>query len=352
MYGIYSHVGDENNALILKILKNQNSGELGECAENQAKLQQNLMYLAAIADCQPQPTSMHAQLNIFPEEIIRAGSAASLSSLLNRLDPVLRKTANLGRSRWICQNKSYGQPTILVAKSVKGEEEILDGTVAVLTPNIPDVLSHVSVRARNSKICFATCFDPDILADLRAREGRLLCLKPTSADVVYRLTKEHIQAVCKVVAKSCEDVKQSIRWARIIILVDYLTCKFWIGLITFDMSFNMNYSSARPNFTELAEFIAHELEVSASQSIILRLTEHHMQLPGSFGSYQLVEGNVHPQMKKIDVAHFIDAFAMWTTPPPLHCHLALFQFWRHRQPAFGSYKPVGAVVPEQELQQL
>ncbi|KAK9292438.1 hypothetical protein L1049_020410 [Liquidambar formosana] len=99
-----SEVGvDENNALILKILKNQNSGELSECAENQAKLQQNLMYLAAIADCQPQPPSMHAQhtanlvrpynrfvqLNIFTEELIRAALAASLSSLLNQLDPVL-----------------------------------------------------------------------------------------------------------------------------------------------------------------------------------------------------------------------------------------------------------------------
>lgn len=113
------------------------------------------------------------------------------------------------------QNKSYGQPTILVAKSVKGEEEIPDGTVAVLTPDMPDVLSHVSVRARNSKVkihhfivclhvcftcytwvlkmttyycqvCFATCFDPSILSDLQAKEGRLLCLKPTSADVIYR----------------------------------------------------------------------------------------------------------------------------------------------------------------------
>ena len=37
------------------------------------------------------------QVDVFTEEIIRAGSAASLSSLLNRLDPVLRKTANLGR---------------------------------------------------------------------------------------------------------------------------------------------------------------------------------------------------------------------------------------------------------------
>lgn len=50
------------------------------------------------------------------------------------------------------QNKSYKRPTILVAKSVKGEEEIPDGTVAVLTPDMPDVLSHVSVRARNSKV--------------------------------------------------------------------------------------------------------------------------------------------------------------------------------------------------------
>ena len=41
-------------------------------------------------------------MNIFTEEIIRAGSAASLSMLLNRLDPVLRKTANLGRLILLC----------------------------------------------------------------------------------------------------------------------------------------------------------------------------------------------------------------------------------------------------------
>lgn len=146
-------------------------------------------------------------VNIFTEEIIRAGSAASLSSLLNRLDPVLRKTANLGSWQVISpveavgrvvvvgelltvQNKSYGQPTILVVKTVKGEEEIPDGAVAVLTPDMPDVLSHVSVRARNGKVCFATCFDPKILADLQANEGKLLHLKPTSADIVYSAVKE------------------------------------------------------------------------------------------------------------------------------------------------------------------
>ena len=50
------------------------------------------------------------------------------------------------------QDKTYDRPTILLARHVKGEEEIPDGTVAVLTPDMPDVLSHVSVRARNCKV--------------------------------------------------------------------------------------------------------------------------------------------------------------------------------------------------------
>ncbi|XP_021999185.1 alpha-glucan water dikinase 1, chloroplastic isoform X1 [Helianthus annuus] len=146
-------------------------------------------------------------VSIFTEEMIRSGSAASLSSLVNRIDPVLRNVANLGSWQVISpveavgyivvvdellsvQNISYEKPTILVAKTVSGEEEIPDGTVAVLTSDMPDVLSHVSVRARNSKVCFATCFDTDILNDLRAKEGKLLNLKPTSADITYSEVKE------------------------------------------------------------------------------------------------------------------------------------------------------------------
>ncbi|WOH16560.1 hypothetical protein DCAR_0936116 [Daucus carota subsp. sativus] len=163
---------------------------------------------------QPSAEYLGAQLgvdewavDIFTEEIIRAGSAASLSVLLNRLDPTLRETANLGSWQVISpveavgyvvvvdellsvQNKTYEKPTILVAKSVRGEEEIPDGTVAVLTPDMPDVLSHVSVRARNSKVCFATCFDPNILSDLQSKEGKILHLRPTSADIVYSEAKD------------------------------------------------------------------------------------------------------------------------------------------------------------------
>lgn len=61
---------DENKSLILKIVESQNSGKLSECAENQARLQRNLMYLAAIADSQPQPPTMQ----MAPSGIMQPGS--------------------------------------------------------------------------------------------------------------------------------------------------------------------------------------------------------------------------------------------------------------------------------------
>ncbi|XP_024392593.1 uncharacterized protein [Physcomitrium patens] len=54
---------DENKQLILAILDNQNLGKLNECAMYQAKLQQNLMYLAAIADAQPQVSQNSTQVS-------------------------------------------------------------------------------------------------------------------------------------------------------------------------------------------------------------------------------------------------------------------------------------------------
>ncbi|XP_057979808.1 GRF1-interacting factor 3 [Malania oleifera] len=57
---------DENKKLILAILDNQNLGKLAECAEYQAKLQKNLMYLAAIADAQPQAPTMPSPMAPHP----------------------------------------------------------------------------------------------------------------------------------------------------------------------------------------------------------------------------------------------------------------------------------------------
>ena len=52
----------------------------------------------------------------------------------------------------IVQMHTYDRPTVLVSRRVSGEEELPVGCVAVLTPDMPDVLSHVSVRARNEDV--------------------------------------------------------------------------------------------------------------------------------------------------------------------------------------------------------
>ena len=68
--------------------------------------------------------------------------------------------------------QSYPVPTILLADQVTGEEEIPEGVVAVLTPDAPDVLSHVSVRARNMHVLFATCHDKEPMEQIRKLTGR------------------------------------------------------------------------------------------------------------------------------------------------------------------------------------
>ncbi|ONK65404.1 uncharacterized protein A4U43_C07F36750 [Asparagus officinalis] len=64
---------DENKQLILAILDNQNMGRLGECAQYQAQLQKNLLYLAAIADAQPQSPAMRPQM--IPQAAMPQGAA-------------------------------------------------------------------------------------------------------------------------------------------------------------------------------------------------------------------------------------------------------------------------------------
>ncbi|XP_008219224.1 PREDICTED: alpha-glucan water dikinase 2 isoform X1 [Prunus mume] len=166
-----------------------------QCYQN--KIQPSAQYLGNLLGVQK------SAIDTFSEELIRAGSAAILSALINRFYPILRKVANLGCWQVISpvdvcgvvlcvnelrsiQNKVYRKPTILIATRVTGEEEIPDGVVAVLTPDIPDVLSHVSIRARNEKVCFATCFDPNILRDLKTKEGKSISILVKSANIIIR----------------------------------------------------------------------------------------------------------------------------------------------------------------------
>ena len=111
--------------------------------------------------------------------------------MLRALDPVLREMAHMGAWNVISpveasgttvggcpEPEGYSDQGVLDAHRagvgrVGGEEDIPPGVVAVITPDMPDVLSHVSVRARNEGCLFATVFDAGKMTEMEwlARPG-------------------------------------------------------------------------------------------------------------------------------------------------------------------------------------
>mmetsp|Transcript_19942 Transcript_19942/g.51852 ORF Transcript_19942/g.51852 Transcript_19942/m.51852 type:complete len:1521 (-) Transcript_19942:995-5557(-) len=139
---------------------------------------------------------------LFAEEVVRGGPAFAVSLNISGIEPTLRNAAELGAWQVISpqevvgvveyvdglhdvQEKTYEKPTVLVASQVSGEEEIPEGVVAVLTPDAPDVLSHVSVRARNMRVLFATCHDPEPLEQIKAAAGTTLHFTTTASGAVH-----------------------------------------------------------------------------------------------------------------------------------------------------------------------
>ncbi|GIL92123.1 hypothetical protein Vretimale_14920 [Volvox reticuliferus] len=138
---------------------------------------------------------------LFAEEVIRGGPAFAVSLVITAIEPMLRNAAALGAWQVISpveatgvvdvvtglhevQDKTYDLPTVLIAEQVTGEEEIPEGVVAVITPDAPDVLSHVSVRARNMRVLFATCHDEQPLKQLREARGKWLHFTPSASGAV------------------------------------------------------------------------------------------------------------------------------------------------------------------------
>lgn len=161
-----------------------------------------------------------------------------------------------------------------------------------------------------------------------------------------------------------------------------------IGQIRFELSFNISHDDLKPHITELAGYIASELNVDVSQvrllnftsngnnsfvawaivpaastdfisdttatSIIAQLAEHGMQLRGTFSSYKLVRWNAELKEKRNwwHQGYLVAVLAIFVT---LFISLSGFGAWfilRRRRESLNAYKPVEAVVPEQELQPL
>ncbi|TYJ42117.1 hypothetical protein E1A91_A03G066200v1 [Gossypium mustelinum] len=77
---------EENKELIMAIMENHNQGKLAESASYQAQLQQNLMYLAKIADAQPQ-ASASASSQIPPQSAIPQEQHVSAQAAMAKQHP-------------------------------------------------------------------------------------------------------------------------------------------------------------------------------------------------------------------------------------------------------------------------
>lgn len=142
-------------------------------------------------------------IKLFSEEIIRGRLAFILSMLVHLLDPILRRNAKLGNWQIISpghaigkvevvdtlrsiQGKSFNSPKVIIADRVMGDEEPPEGVNAIITSESVDLVSHIAVRTRNSRLLFATCYDKECLDRLKSLKGHLLNLTvKASGDVIF-----------------------------------------------------------------------------------------------------------------------------------------------------------------------
>ena len=139
---------------------------------------------------------------IFSEELVRGTLFFSISMILKKIDPHIRKCANLGDWLIISQGREagsrgftekvkqledvmhnvYDRRTILLCDKISGEEEVPTNVQAIIITDgtdYPDVLAHVSVRARNLKVMLAVLFDEQKIKELMDLEGKhmFFCLE-------------------------------------------------------------------------------------------------------------------------------------------------------------------------------
>ena len=77
------------------------------------------------------------------------------------------------------QGERFVEAIVLAADAVSGDEEIPEGVTAVITPDAPDLVSHLAVRARNAGVLLAACLEPETYQRLRELQNKTLSLRVT-----------------------------------------------------------------------------------------------------------------------------------------------------------------------------
>ncbi|XP_075476585.1 aspartic proteinase 36-like [Primulina tabacum] len=159
-----------------------------------------------------------------------------------------------------------------------------------------------------------------------------------------------------------------------------------IGLITFSILLSVKYSDLKPHISELALYIAKELDVNASQvqlmnftsrendtllrwaiapaefsdyisnstamDIISRLIENRFHLPDSFGNFKLFEWNIEPPQKRTWWQQHYLVVVSFSVIMGIGILVSGAWFMWRRERSTNPYKPVESIVAEQELQPL
>jgi alpha-glucan,water dikinase len=155
--------------------------------------------------------SFHADpwsIRLFSEEVMRGGPVFPLSVLSHRLRRLLREKANLsswqpisrgggkGRVKVMdsldaVQGRYFDPPVIIISETIRGDEDLPQGALAVLTLGSVDLVSHVAIRARNQGVLLATCYDEETFGKLRSCEGQLMEVEiDGSGQVRFKSAKE------------------------------------------------------------------------------------------------------------------------------------------------------------------
>lgn len=140
-------------------------------------------------------------ISTFIEESVRGGPGFSLSYLLRKADPAVRRVANLGpfsvispisketKGPVVVFNKlresigaTFKSGTVVIASSCEGNEDVPEKTAYVVIGSTVDVLSHVSVRARNEHYGLVACLDAERMADLKSLHGCIVKAKLSGED--------------------------------------------------------------------------------------------------------------------------------------------------------------------------
>ena len=185
-------------------------------------------------------------VDIFTEEEIRGSIFFALSVILKKIEPILRNKANLGPWLIISRGKDeyisgkviyekdlkniqleiFKEKTILLTENVGGSEEIPINCSAVIilnSNNYPDMLAHVSVRARNLKVALLVCFEQNMYQSLKDNINKFLNIKFSGNNIEYKTIsniEEKKEAEEKIINKNIKPTKIDEKYDKPFIEID------------------------------------------------------------------------------------------------------------------------------------